>query len=299
MRRFLFKLMTLLIPGAMLLSACKTADSVPAADLQEQITQTMQAVATDVQSTLQAAVPTTAPATNTPLPTGTPLPTKTPAPTETPAPVITETSEPTAVAASNVTARIAQNTNCRSGPSTAFPMIFIALEGESLNIVSGTTLDDYVIVENPNDPRQSCWLWTEYVDIQGNLAGLPVATPPPTPTPALKYSLAFVRVDPCTGWSLVFKVTNTGSKTLQSYTVVVTDQTADNTETTALNHFSERVGCKVPNEVTYLDPGQSGYIYENDFSYDPKDHTLLVYVTVCSNNDMAGECESQGFFITP
>jgi len=192
-----------------------------------------------------------------------------------------------------------QNTNCRSGPSTAFPIIFIALAGDNLNIVSGTTLKDYVIIENPSDPGQRCWLWTEFADITGDLSGLPVATPPPTPTPALKFSMAFLQSEPCTGWSLAFKVTNTGTKTLQSYTIVATDQTVNNTETTASNAFSERIACKVPNEIGSLDSGQSGFIYENDFTYDPKGHTLLVYVTICSNNDMEGECESQGFFITP
>jgi type VI secretion system secreted protein VgrG len=79
-----------------------------------QITQTMQAVATDAQATLQAAAPTPLPATNTPLPTEIPLPTETPAPTATPLPEMTETSTPV-VAASNPLATIDQSTHCRSG----------------------------------------------------------------------------------------------------------------------------------------------------------------------------------------
>ena len=290
---FLIKRIAFVIAGVILLSACKTGQAVTTVDLQEQITQTMQAVATEVQLTLQAAVPTPVPATNTPLPTATP------APTETPVPVSTETSEPTVTPAPKAIAQMIQNTNCRSGPSTTFPMVFIAQQGESLNIISGTTLEDYVIVENPADTSQSCWLWTEFVDIQGDLSGLPIATPPPTPTPALKYSLSFLQVEPCTGWSLAFKVANTGSKTLQSYTIVVTDQTANQTETSDSNEFSERIGCKVPYELGSVDPFKSGFMYANDFDYNPKEHTLLVYVTICSNNDMEGECSSQGFFITP
>lgn len=291
--------MAFLIVSTILLSACKTSGAVPEADLQAQITQTMQALATDVQSTLQAAAPTAAPATNTPVPTNTPLPTEPPAPTETPVPVVIETSAPTAAPAINAVARMVQNTNCRSGPATTFPLVFVALKGESLKIVSGTTLQDYVIVENPTDPGQSCWLWTEFVDIQGNLTGLPMTNPPPTPTPALRFSLAYLQIEPCTGWSLAFKVTNTGSVPLQSYTIVATDQTADNTETTALNQFGERVSCKTPVELGAVEPGKSGYIYENDFQYDPNDHSLLVYVTICSSNDTEGVCESQGFLITP
>ena len=297
MRHLLDKTLAFLVASAMLLSACKTSAAAPTVDLQAQITQTMQALATDVQATLQAAVPTAAPPTNTPLPTDTPLPTETPAPTATPE--IAATSEPTTAPAINAVARMVKNTNCRSGPSTAFPMVFIALQGESLKILSGTTVDKYVIVENPTVSGQSCWLWTEFVEVQGDLTGLPVVTPPPTPTSSIRYSLSYVRIDACTGWSLVFKVTNTGSSTMESYTIVATDQTANNTETTALNQFSDRIACNYQDEIANLKPGQSGYIYENDFSYNPDDHSLLVYVTVCSNNDMQGVCESQGFLITP
>lgn len=298
MRTFLNKTLAFLVAGAILLSACKTSTAAPTADLQAQITQTMQALATDVQATLQAAVPTAAPVTSTPLPTDTPVPTEPPAPTATPE-MAEATNEPTAAPAVNAVARMVQNTNCRSGPATSFPMIFIALQGESLKILSGTTVDKYIIVENPTVPGQSCWLWTEFVDIQGDLAGLPVTNPPPTPTPALRYSLSYLRIEACTGWSLAFKVTNTGSVPLQSYTIVATDQTADNTETTALNQFGERVNCKTPVELGAVEPGKSGYIYENDFTYDPKGHSLLVYVTICASNDTKGVCESQGFLITP
>jgi hypothetical protein len=298
MRKFLHNPVAILIIAALLLSACKSSQATPEIDLQAQITQTMQAVATDVQATLQAAVPTAAPATNTPLPTDTPLPTE-PPPTETPVPAITETSAPTAAPAINAVARMVQNTNCRSGPATSFPLVFVAQQGESLKIISGTTVEKYVIVENPTTPGQSCWLWTEFVEVQGDLTGLPVVTPPPTPTSSMRYAISYVRIDACTGWSVVFKATNTGSSTMESYSIVTTDQTANNTETTVLNHFSDRVACKYQEEIANLKPGQSGYIYENDFSYNPDDHSLLVYITVCSNNDLQGVCESQGFLITP
>jgi uncharacterized protein YraI len=299
MSRLFVVRLSLFLFGVFLLSACGGGDSTPTVDIQAVITQTMQAVATEAQSTLEAAVPTPVPAINTPLPTETPLPTQTPAPTETPLPAVPETSTPAAAAASNAIAYVNQSTNCRSGPATTFPLIYTALAGESLKIVSKTTLEDYVIVEVPTGPGQTCWLWTEYVTVQGDVSALPVTTPPPTPTPAVRYSLSFERIEPCTGWSLVFKVTNTGAKTLQSYTMVATDQTKDNTETTTLNHFTERIACKYQEELASLDPGQSGYIYENDFSYDPKGHYFLIYVNVCSNNDLEGECVTQGFFLTP
>jgi hypothetical protein len=114
----------------------------------------------------------------------------------------------------------------------------------------------------------------------------------------VKYSISS-GVEPCTGWSLAFKVINTGAKPLQSYSIVATDQTNDNTETTNSNQFTQRVECKYQEERGSIDPGLTGYIYEDDFTYNPKGHYILVYVNVCSNNDLEGECISQGFFLTP
>jgi hypothetical protein len=64
-----------------------------------------------------------------------------------------------------------------------FPAITTVLAGQDVKVIYATTLSDYVVVDNPNAPGNTCWVWTYYAQITGNLAGLPVATPPPTPTP--------------------------------------------------------------------------------------------------------------------
>ncbi len=298
----------------LLLAACKTSGNVPAATIQAQITQTMQAVATEAQATLVAAAPIAAPATKAPLPTNTPLPTEKPAPTQTPAPTetplptqaptlaATATSAPAGAANSNTTAHVLLNTNCRSGPSEAYPIVFVALKGQDLNIVSRTILNDYIYIKDPKNPAQSCWLWSKNANITGDFAGLPEITPPPTPIPALQFTAAYVKTIPCVGysvWSLEFKLENTGSTQMQSYKIVVSDQTTGTTLTSSQNQFGELVNCVVPNSVDYLNPGKSGFIYADGFTYDPYQHTLLVYITLCSHNDVAGACESEGYFITP
>jgi len=303
-----------MIVSVLLLSACKSAGTVPAAAIQEVIAQTMQAVATDVQSTMKAAAPVVAPATKTPLPTDTPLPTKTPEPTQEPTPtetptptqasvlLATPTKAPVILAASGTTAHILTNANCRSGPSVAFPIVFTTQTGEDLNILARTESGDYLLVAYPKDPGLSCWLSSFYADIRGDLSALPVTTPPITPIPPLRYTIDYVETQPCqswTVWSLEFKLKNIGTKTIQSYQIVVNDQTADTTETSSQNQFGDRVSCQLPNVVDYLEPGQIGYIYADDFTYDPYHHYLLVYVTVCSRNNLTGECESEAFFLTP
>jgi hypothetical protein len=167
----------------LLLVGCNTATPNPTADLGPAITQTFQAVATQVQLTL-AAIPTPfpLPINNPALPTMTPLPVVTFTPAATGTPTLTATITPTPTNAVPI-AHVNQNTYCRTGPGAYFRSVFIASVGDNLKIVSATTLNSYVIVEDPGAPGLTCWIWTQYVEIRGSLAGLPVVTPPPTPTP--------------------------------------------------------------------------------------------------------------------
>jgi hypothetical protein len=280
----------------MLISACRSTSASPAADFQAQVTQTMQALATSVQATLQAAVPTAALPTSTPLPTETQAPTQTPAATDTPVPENTATTQPTASAP---TARINIDTNCRSGPGTLYSIIFTALKDSDVKIVSNTTVSDYVIAENPANPGQSCWLWTRYVTINGNLSSLPVTNPPPTPTPSLRFTITYFRIEDCTDWSVAFKVVNTGSRTLQSYKIVAVDLNENTQETTTKNHFSGREACSETENIASLDTNKSGFIYADDFPFDPTGDAMKATITVCSSDDLEGVCQTQVFNFTP
>ena len=124
---------------------------------------------------------------------------------------------------------INENTNCRTGPSADYELVVTFLSGESAKIVSQTTDDSYVLVEDPNNPEQSCWLFTQYVTISGDLTGLPVATPPP---PLVNFTMDFTRIQVCGSYFLEFKVVNTGTKTLQAYTIVAKDLISHSQQTT-------------------------------------------------------------------
>ncbi len=310
MTRFLYtKLLTLLIASSLGLSACKGAPSaptVPTADLQAQIAQTMEAVATDAQATMKAAVPTAAPPADTPLPSATLAATATLAPaqalppTETPAgiAIATATSE-IIIPTFGTTAHINTNTNCRTGPSTAYPVVFTAQEGANLKVVSNTADSHYIIVENPSSPGQTCWLWTEYVDISGNIAGLPVATLPVLPTLAMNFTVSFLKVVECTNWSLAFKVVSTGATTLQSYKVVAQDLNENTQETTTKNDFNERQACRDTENIPYLNNGDTGFIYADDFPFDPSGHSIKATITICSNNDLSSVCMTQVLSFKP
>ncbi len=316
MKRYLYRFFTLLLAGSFLLAACSLGGASPA-DVSAQVTQTMQAVATDVAATLQAAAPknTVVPAntlapTNTTAPTETTAPTQPPAPTETPAPTVEATAaptseeagEPTSTPISSPTGAVAHmtlNTNCRLGPSTDYGVVFVALEGTDLQIVSKTTFDSYVIVTDPKNSARTCWLWTQYADISGSLSNLPVATPPPTPTPEFNYTLAFYKIEECGGWDVGFKVVNTGSSTLQSYEVSVKDTVTHSSVGGSSDDFDKRSGCDVTKTITELDPGDTGFVFSNSFEHDPTGHALKATVTICSHDSQEGTCITQTLDFTP
>ncbi len=315
---FKLKRIYLILIAILLLSACFPAKTTTSVNLQDQINQTMQAVATDVQSTLKAAEPVSAPATRAPLPTYTAQPTYTPYPTQVPLPTATPvppqalapaavtataTSQPVVVSATGVIAHMLANVNCRTGTSEAFPVVFVALAGSDVSVASKTASGDYLLVQDPYTAGQTCWVLANFTNVKGDLAGLAVTNPPPTPVPNVRYDVTYVETQPCSGWtvySLAFQVKNTGVRLIHSYKFVVTDLTAGTTIITTNNIFGQRANCvTAPDNLDYLDPGQSGWMYADKFTADPYHHTLLVYLTVCDHNDLAGECASESFFLTP
>jgi hypothetical protein len=283
MKRIVCQLLFIIIVASLLLTACNSPKPVPATETQNQVSQPTELLLT------------TAPPTNTQLPTDTPLPTETLTPTQphaatdTPTPVATLVNTPTNVV-SGPTAHVNENTNCRSGPSSDYPLIITILSGQDVKIVSRTTLDSYLIVEDPTNPPQSCWLWTQYVSTSDDLSSLPVATPPP---PLMSYSMVFTKIETCATYSMEFKVTNTGSKTLQSYTIVAKDLSEHTQQTSSSTNFNLREDCAVDEEIGFVDPGKVGYAYANNFTYNPSGHSMEATITICSHDDQTGVCATR------
>jgi hypothetical protein len=100
-------------------------------------------------------------------------PSGTPAPPTTPAAAVTDTSSVPQVSVTSVT-------NCRTGPSTAYDLVFSANPGPAYQIVGKNTPNNYWIIDNPTGG--TCWLWGQYAVLSGNTGGLPEYAPPPTPT---------------------------------------------------------------------------------------------------------------------
>jgi hypothetical protein len=295
MKKFANVILFAFITASLVLAACSSPSPAPTTEEPTQVVQPTQALPTTVPPTSTPAATATLPPTSTPLPTKASTPTQPPSATETPTPATTPVNTPPSVSGSP-TALINENTNCRTGPSADYGLVVTFLSGESAKIVSQTTDDSYVLVEDPNNPGQTCWLFTQYVTISGNLASLPVATPPP---PLVNFTMDFTRVQVCGSYFMEFKVVNTGTKTLQAYTVVAKDLTAHSQQTTNRMVFDFLDGCFIQNEIGFIDPGKVGYVAADNFSYDPSGHSFEATITICSHNDMTGVCATQVVKFTP
>ena len=96
-------------------------------------------------------------------------------PTATPQPTLTPTLEVVRVSPVN-------NTNCRSGPSTDYP-VQVSLPANSEAKVLGLSADgEYYFVENPQSAGNGCWVKGSLVTVIGSITFLPVFTPPVVPT---------------------------------------------------------------------------------------------------------------------
>jgi hypothetical protein len=103
------------------------------------------------------------------------------APGSTPVPAYTLTPAFTATpSAPEVSVTV--STNCRTGPGSAYDVVWGLNPGQTAQLVGQYTPDNYWIINNPSGG--TCWLWGQYAVVSGNTATLPEYTPPPTPTPA-------------------------------------------------------------------------------------------------------------------
>jgi len=103
------------------------------------------------------------------------------APSATPAPP-TETGTPPATTTPTVPqVSVSSATNCRTGPSIAYTLLFTMQPGLVAEVVGKHTPSGYWIIKYPNG---QCWLWGQYASVSGNLSALPEYPQPPTPTPS-------------------------------------------------------------------------------------------------------------------
>ena len=218
----------------------------------------------------------------------------TPSPSESPTmtPIPTEPATPTPEL---VTLSVSANTNCRSGPGTAYDYQGTLLVGETAEASAISSEPNYWYIANPNRPGEFCWLWGEYATALGDTTVLPVYTPRPRPTAALAFTLQFYDLVTCGGTLAVFKVHNTGPYVFMTghKHVIDLDTSTDLSVAELDRHpFAPGPSDCPPGHDNRLEPDQVAFIFVPLFDA-PSGHTARGTVRICTEDYLGGVCFSQ------
>lgn len=223
--------------------------------------------------------------------------------TQTPGESTPLTQTPTDLLATPGDAKIymSENTNCRTGQGTVFERLMILLKGEEAELVGVDTSGDYWYIRRPDQPTSFCWLWGRYATPTGPYESVPVYTQIPTPTPGFVYEIAYhSNIGFCGGfYVLQYRITNTGSPTLESWKTSAVDHTGGSIPLpNQQDKFTDISGCVPAAEQLKLSPGETSYVNAM-FTNDPVGHDITVTVQICTENGLGGSCLSKTIRHTP
>jgi len=259
-----------------LLSSC---GSIGSSDQQGEITQT-------------PPEPTMVVATNTPLP-----------PTPPPTATSTATTEPSPTATLASVVSVSENTNCRSGPGVEYIFKRVLPIGEYAEVIGRSADSEFWYITNPDIADEGCWLWGEYAQIDGDVEGIPVITPAPSPTPLAGFEVYLKSFVECVyAKQIVFAVHNAGSQRIWSGYVEVQDLGTRGALYSARERhpFADTVepACP-PGHGNELWPGETRYIHV-PVPLDKSGIDGVAIITLCTADHQGGTCMTEySYFFLP
>lgn len=196
-------------------------------------------------------------------------------------------------------------TNCRVGPGKVYPRVGALLVDEVAQVYGRDPTSGYWYIRNPDSSSGYCWVWGEYATVVGNVAFLPVYTPPPTPTrtftptPSPDFEVAYTSMDTCVGWWVELSLKNTGSISFRSMGITVRDRDTDVVLANFTDGFTNLNGCLSSNSRDTLGLGKTHVVSAPSFNYDPSGHRIRVTVILCSDIEQSGTCVTKTINFKP
>jgi len=255
---------------------------------------TQTALAALVSSTPQSKLPTDTPSapSETALPTGTA--------TETPLPVGVLPSETPTLTPEPVFAEVMKDTNCRTGPSGAYDLVTTFKAGDKVEVAARDLGGGFIIVKNPANPEEECYILANNVKLAGDTSILPQYTPLASPTASPNFTAEFKKFDTCKGDVFaLFTVENTGSVPFRSAYVKVTNLKTGESAEQAVNAFDLWVGCMIAKNIAPLDAGGSGWLTSSLFLHDPRGNKMGAVIQACTEKALKGVCVTTTILINP
>jgi len=196
-------------------------------------------------------------------------------------------------------------TNCRNGPGKVYLRVGALLVGETAQIYGRDPTGRYWYIPNPDRSGGFCWVWGEYATVNGNIAFLPIYTPPPTPTPTYTptpspaFEAAYSSLDTCVGWWVEIALKNTGSIPFKSMGITIRDTDTDIVLANFADSFTNIDGCLSSNTRDTLGAGKTLVVSAPAFNYDPSGHKIRATIILCSDTGQSGTCVTRTLNFKP
>jgi hypothetical protein len=193
---------------------------------------------------------------------------------------------------------VSVQTNCRSGPGTAYESIGILNVGVLAQVVGRNAQSDYWIIKLGSSPVITCWLWGQYATLSGDTSALPVIVPPPTPTsaasptPVGNFSFAYDSYGVGPGYAcMMFSATSAGL-TWDSYKFTLTDIPQAVTGETTSNDFTDyNSWCIASGGATDIPPGDTGTVMVKlALGAGPIGDDFSATLKLCTEDGLTGTC---------
>lgn len=193
---------------------------------------------------------------------------------------------------------LSENTNCRTGPGQAYPLVDTFLIGQTIEVLGKNSTNEYWYVRSPNNQNVFCWMWGFYAK-GGNLGNVPIFTPPPSPTPAPSFDVSYAGVDSCVGWWIDFNLKNTSTVVFKSVGITVKDTVTGVSLGELKDGFTDLGGCLSSSIIATLDPGQTYTVSSAAFVDNPVGHKIEATINLCTGLLGSGTCVTKNIEFTP
>jgi hypothetical protein len=199
---------------------------------------------------------------------------------------------------------VSVETNCRTGPGVPYDIVAVLPIGVPAEVVGKNASGDTWIIKLPSNPAVTCWLWGQFATVVGDTSSLTIYNPPPTPTPAAGFTIAYRNIVNCMGWfGFRFELINNGSVTWESYLLTITDTSTSTTKSYSADEFVDSTStCTSTTVLKDLTPGEAGSTGNwagGLFNYSPVGNNFTATFKLCSQNALAGTCLEKSITFIP
>jgi uncharacterized protein YraI len=178
------------------------------------------------------------------------------------------------------------DTNCRSGPDEKYTVMGIFYAGQESILLGRNEDSTWWYIEHPENPGESCWVWSGSTSTTWETASLPVI-PTPTRVPLVDFELTYSNMHVCYKFDkyIIFRVENIGTETLYETTINFKDiksgkmlyKEADNIWAPYMPNANS---C--PPGIFPLESGKRGFIAAKKTDVLHAGVRLRAYVRICT-----------------